>query len=152
MVQNCILFIYFLNILMQIIYVYMTKIVCKKCFLNEVGIRKSCYWNCCPSPFFGPCTTDQATPDQLTILLNNLLYLYEYFCKKVHVKKQTGGVFCYLINDLLLTALLNLQKKANSALVSKSQFPPTKKSRGGGIGKPCPVSHRAYLNLKAKQE
>ena len=60
------------------------------------------------------------------------------FVKKyhVHVKKQTGGVFCYLINDLLLTALLNLQKKANSALVSKSQFPPTKKSRGAGVRKP----------------
>ena len=53
------------------------------------------------------------------------------FVKKyVHVKKQTGGVFCYLINDLLLTALLNLQKKADSALVSKSQFPPQLKKAG----------------------
>ena len=69
-------------------------------------------------------TKNQAAPDQLTLPLNNLLSLYEYFWKKVHVKKQTGGVFCYLINDLLLTALLNLQKKADSALVSKSQFPP----------------------------
>ena len=71
----------------------------------------------------------------MTLPLNNLLSLYEYFWKKVHVKKQTGGVFCYLINDLLLTALLNLQKKADSALVSKSQFPPTKKSRDAAIGK-----------------
>ena len=50
----------------------MVDIACKKWFLFQVEIKTNCYWNCCQRDCFGPCTTDWATPDQLTIPLNKL--------------------------------------------------------------------------------